>query len=92
MLRAVDVRADAAVLATIACHGLRPADDHAAGAPGDAPGLTPAQQDALQDAHMAHLAGLHEAGHLLAAGLCLTATHRFAACPFCPPALRKPAP
>jgi len=34
----------------------------------DAPGLTPAQQDALQDAHMAHLAGLHEAGHLLAAG------------------------
>jgi uncharacterized protein YciI len=34
----------------------------------DAPGLTPAQKDALQDAHMAHLAGLHEAGHLLAAG------------------------
>jgi uncharacterized protein len=30
----------------------------------DAPGLTPAQQDA----HLAHLAGLHEAGHLLAAG------------------------
>jgi uncharacterized protein len=34
----------------------------------DAPGLTPAQLDALQDAHMAHLADLHEAGHLLAAG------------------------
>jgi uncharacterized protein len=34
----------------------------------DAPELTPEQEDALQDAHMAHLAGLHEAGHLLAAG------------------------
>jgi len=35
---------------------------------GDAPELTPEQEDALQDAHMAHLADLHEAGHLLAAG------------------------
>ncbi|HUC26412.1 MAG TPA: YciI family protein [Streptosporangiaceae bacterium] len=34
----------------------------------DAPELSPEQQDALQDAHMAHLADLHEAGHLLAAG------------------------
>jgi uncharacterized protein len=34
----------------------------------DAPKLTPDQEDALQDAHMAHLADLHEAGHLLAAG------------------------
>lgn len=34
----------------------------------DAPNLTPEQEDALQDAHMAHLADLHAAGHLLAAG------------------------
>jgi len=34
----------------------------------DAPELNPAEEDALQDAHMAHLAELHEAGHLLAAG------------------------
>jgi uncharacterized protein len=34
----------------------------------DAPELTPDQEAALQDAHMAHLADLHEAGHLLAAG------------------------
>jgi uncharacterized protein YciI len=34
----------------------------------DAPELTQEQEDALQDAHMAHLADLHEAGHLLAAG------------------------
>jgi uncharacterized protein len=34
----------------------------------DAPEFTQEQQDALQDAHMAHLADLHEAGHLLAAG------------------------
>lgn len=34
----------------------------------DAPELTPEEEDALQDAHMAHLARLHEAGHLLAAG------------------------
>jgi len=34
----------------------------------DAPDLDDAQANALQDAHMAHLADLHEAGHLLAAG------------------------
>jgi hypothetical protein len=34
----------------------------------DAPELTPEQQAALQDAHMSHLADLHEAGYLLAAG------------------------
>jgi len=34
----------------------------------DAPELDDAQANALQDAHMAHLADLHEAGHLLAAG------------------------
>jgi uncharacterized protein YciI len=34
----------------------------------DAPELTQEQQDALQDAHMAHLADLHEAGYLLVAG------------------------
>lgn len=34
----------------------------------DAPALDAAAEAALQDAHLAHLAGLHEAGHLLAAG------------------------
>jgi uncharacterized protein YciI len=34
----------------------------------DAPDLDDAAAAALQDAHMAHLADLHEAGHLLAAG------------------------
>lgn len=34
----------------------------------DAPNLTPDEEDALQDAHMAHLADLHAAGQLLAAG------------------------
>jgi uncharacterized protein len=34
----------------------------------DAPELTDEQEGELQDAHMAHLADLHEAGHLLAAG------------------------
>jgi len=34
----------------------------------DAPELDEAAADALQDAHMAHLADLHAAGHLLAAG------------------------
>jgi uncharacterized protein len=34
----------------------------------DAPELTEEQEADLQDAHMAHLAGLHEAGHLVAAG------------------------
>jgi uncharacterized protein len=32
------------------------------------PELTPDQDAALQDAHMAHLSGLHDAGKLLAAG------------------------
>ena len=34
----------------------------------DAPDLDEGAAAALQDAHMAHLADLHEAGHLLAAG------------------------
>lgn len=34
----------------------------------DAPRLTEEDEAALQDAHMAHLADLHEAGDLLAAG------------------------
>jgi uncharacterized protein YciI len=34
----------------------------------DAPELDDEAAAALQDAHMAHLAALHEAGHLLAAG------------------------
>ena len=34
----------------------------------DAPVLDEDAEKALQDAHMAHLADLHEAGHLLAAG------------------------
>jgi uncharacterized protein len=34
----------------------------------DAPQLDEEAAAALQDAHMAHLANLHEAGHLLAAG------------------------
>ena len=34
----------------------------------DAPDLSEEQAAALQDAHLAHLAALHEAGHLVAAG------------------------
>ena len=34
----------------------------------DAPAFSEQEEAALQDAHMAHLADLHEAGHLLAAG------------------------
>ena len=34
----------------------------------DAPELDDAAAEALQDAHLAHLADLHQAGHLLAAG------------------------
>lgn len=34
----------------------------------DAPLLSEEEEEALQDAHMAHLADLHEAGHLLMAG------------------------
>jgi uncharacterized protein len=34
----------------------------------DAPELDEEAEDALQDAHMAHLADLHEAGYLVAAG------------------------
>ena len=43
----------------------------------DAPELTSAEEDALQDAHMAHLADLHEAGHLLAAGPLLDQSSEF---------------
>ncbi len=42
----------------------------------DAPPLDVAALDALQDEHMAHLADLHEAGHLLAAGPLLGAPDR----------------
>src|SRR5437764_865871 len=34
----------------------------------EAPRLSEDEEAALQDAHMSHLADLHEAGHLLAAG------------------------
>ena len=34
----------------------------------DAPDQSEEEAAALQDAHLAHLAGLHEAGHLVAAG------------------------
>jgi uncharacterized protein len=34
----------------------------------DAPDFTADEEAALQDAHMAHIAGLHQAGHLAAAG------------------------
>jgi hypothetical protein len=34
----------------------------------DAPTLSDDEENALQDAHLAYLAELHEAGHLLAAG------------------------
>ena len=34
----------------------------------DGPVLTEEQENALQEAHMAHLADLHDAGHLIAAG------------------------
>jgi uncharacterized protein len=42
----------------------------------DAPELDESAESALQDAHMAHLADLHEAGHLLAAGPLLGAPDR----------------
>ena len=43
----------------------------------DAPDLTAEQEDALQDAHMSHLADLHQAGHLLAAGPLLDHASQF---------------
>ena len=42
----------------------------------DAPQFTEEEAAELQDAHMAHLAALHEAGHLLAAGPVLGAPDR----------------
>ena len=42
----------------------------------DAPELDEAALDALQDQHLAHLADLHDAGHLLAAGPVLGAADR----------------
>jgi uncharacterized protein YciI len=42
----------------------------------DAPDLDEEAEAALQDAHMAHLADLHAAGHLLAAGPLLGAPDR----------------
>jgi uncharacterized protein len=42
----------------------------------DAPDLDDEASAALQDAHMAHLADLHEAGHLLAAGPLADAEYR----------------
>jgi hypothetical protein len=43
----------------------------------DAPNFTQEEEDALQDAHMAHLADLHASGHLLAAGPLLDRTSPF---------------
>ncbi|MBV9100036.1 MAG: hypothetical protein JOZ46_10000 [Candidatus Dormibacteraeota bacterium] len=34
----------------------------------DAPAISEAEEDALQDAHLAHLASLHDSGKLVAAG------------------------
>ena len=42
----------------------------------DAPRLTEDEEAELQDAHMAHLADLHDAGYLLAAGPVLGADDR----------------
>lgn len=42
----------------------------------DAPRLSEEEEDTLQDAHMSHLADLHAAGHLLAAGPVLGAPGR----------------
>ncbi len=42
----------------------------------DAPKLSEQEENALQDAHMAHLAKLHEEGHVLAAGPILGAPDR----------------
>ena len=43
----------------------------------DAPGFTAAEEAELQDAHMAHLADLYEAGHLVAAGPLTDPTSRY---------------
>jgi uncharacterized protein YciI len=42
----------------------------------DGPVLTDEQENALQEAHMAHLADLHDAGHLIAAGPLMDAPDR----------------
>ncbi len=42
----------------------------------DAPKLSEEEENALQDAHMAHLAKLHDEGHLLAAGPLLGSSDR----------------
>jgi uncharacterized protein len=42
----------------------------------DAPKLSEEEENALQDAHMAHTAKLHDEGHLLAAGPILGAPNR----------------
>jgi uncharacterized protein YciI len=42
----------------------------------DAPGFTEEEEAELQDAHMSHLAQLHEAGYVLAAGPVLGAPDR----------------
>src|SRR5207244_13397646 len=42
----------------------------------DAPQLSEKEENALQDAHMAHLAKLHDEGHLLAAGPILGTSDR----------------
>ena len=41
-----------------------------------APARSDAEDDAIQDAHMAHLADLHEKGHMLAAGPMSDAQYR----------------
>src|SRR2546422_11447547 len=42
----------------------------------DAPQLSEKEENALQDAHLAHLAKLHDEGHLLAAGPILGTSDR----------------
>ena len=64
----MDVQPHAAALATIACMDFDRLTITLLELRDEAPDLTPEQEGALQDAHMAYLAGLHESGHLLAAG------------------------
>ena len=53
----------------------------------DAPKLDEEAAAALQDAHMSHLADLHDAGHLLAAGP--LSDESSAASPSCSPTWRR---
>jgi uncharacterized protein len=66
-----------AALATIACRGLRPVDDHAARAPRRRARTHPEQADAPQDAQWPTSPTCTRPGHLLAAGPLLDRTSPF---------------